>query len=393
VLTRAVVAGRLAVAEMEPDDVPAPLRRVRAHTGGSLPPPFMLSILTALDEDEELRAAAHKQLESRYHGTAAASFLTRDTGWWEVVAMEAVDVGATLREREADKATKDAQKAVARLAEAQRRLKATQVELEAERSQRRISPVSARSPVVDAEVLRDMTQTIALLETRLAVEERDRIEAVSMIARLRARLKRAAKQQRAESAGGAEDLNFSLGGDAVAIARNLDLLAAAAKPPGNFSGQKARRAPDTVLAIPKGVRPDKAEAIIWLGSLDQPLTVLVDGYNVLFGMDAGTFTTGTARKRLVQDLARLRRRGGAVRMVAVFDSSLPGDRDVHAAPGGVEVRFAAEEELADDEIVELVVSGRGPVIVITSDRDLQARAEAEGAVILFSEALTEWVGK
>ncbi len=119
--------------------------------------------------------------------------------------------------------------------------------------------------------------------------------------------------------------------------------------------------------------------------------MIVDGYNVLRNAEPGAFTTGRSRDRLAHDLARLRRRSGTARVVVVYDSGFPGHRDPHILQGEVEARFAAEEDLADDEIVNLVASARGGVIVVTSDRDLRERTEKLGALTLWSEALNDWM--
>ena len=80
-----------------------------------------------------------------------------------------------------------------------------------------------------------------------------------------------------------------------------------------------------------------------------------------------------------------------MRVVVVFDSDLPGDRRERVVPGGAEVRFASEDLLADDEIVELAAAAKGAITVVSSDRDLRERSEAVGALTLWSEALVDWM--
>ena len=391
VLAPAVEAARSAVAALEADDVPASLRRVRAHTGGRLPPPLIVSIVTALDEDEDFRVRAAAELPADHADAASAAFLTRDTGWWDRVAAAAADVRVAGVQRTADRAVAATEKATARHEEAVRRLKAARAELDAAREQPRPAAVGPL-PSHDASKIKEMKARIAALEARVAADAEDRRDTEAMVARLRVRLKGLLRSKRTGTATGA-DPAVSLGGDPLAVARNLDLLAAAARPQGTGLVDAEPLAVPDPIGLPGGVRPDESAAIEWLISLDRPLTVLIDGYNVLFGMNPGRVTTGRARSQLILDLARLRRRAGAVRIVAVFDSSLPGDADKHVAAGGVEVIFADEDQLADDAIVELIASGRGPLVVVTSDRDLQSRAATRGARILFSEALTGWIGR
>jgi predicted RNA-binding protein with PIN domain len=89
----------------------------------------------------------------------------------------------------------------------------------------------------------------------------------------------------------------------------------------------------------------------------------------------------------------MRLRSSAVskhRVVVVYDSTLPGDRDARTSAGGVEVRFAVEERIADEEIVEMA-GNLDNAVVITSDRAVREDAAAGGAVVLWSEALERWL--
>jgi predicted RNA-binding protein with PIN domain len=138
------------------------------------------------------------------------------------------------------------------------------------------------------------------------------------------------------------------------------------------------------------VRPDRAEAVEWL--LDQPgVTVLVDGYNLLFNLEPGEFTTGAARKHLGKLMAHFVRKAGLQPIVRiVFDSTLPGHRDTRWAGPGVEVAFADADRLADEELVALAETMPAPVIVVSSDREVQEDAARVGALVLWSEAFVEW---
>ena len=51
---------------------------------------------------------------------------------------------------------------------------------------------------------------------------------------------------------------------------------------------------------------------------------------------------------------------------------------------GVVIRYAARRgrNAADDRIVELLDSGAGPALVVTSDRDLAQRARSRGAEVI-----------
>ena len=140
-----------------------------------------------------------------------------------------------------------------------------------------------------------------------------------------------------------------------------------------------------------GVRPDSSDAIRWLLGLDESVVVLVDGYNVQFHIDDKDFTSGGARRRLVEALKRLRTASPSKhRIVVVYDSTLPGERIARTSLGGVEVRFADKDRIADEEIVEMT-SELPRAVVISSDRAVRDGAEGNGAVVLWSESLAAWL--
>jgi rRNA-processing protein FCF1 len=79
-------------------------------------------------------------------------------------------------------------------------------------------------------------------------------------------------------------------------------------------------------------------------------------------------------------------------VVVVYDSTLPGDRSARTSAGGVETRFAEKDRIADEELVEM--AGRlDNAVVISSDRAVRDGAEANGAVVLWSEALASWLSR
>jgi predicted RNA-binding protein with PIN domain len=81
----------------------------------------------------------------------------------------------------------------------------------------------------------------------------------------------------------------------------------------------------------------------------------------------------------------------AHRIVVVFDSGQGTTEAPILDPGGIEVRFATEAANADDDIVDLVTALASHAVVITNDRDLRERVEAQGALALWASALVEWV--
>ena len=207
---------------------------------------------------------------------------------------------------------------------------------------------------------------------------------------LRARLAKARRGRVDQpDSGGASS---SLPSDPVKLARMLDLQASALGRDSERAKTAKPELPDPLL-LRAGVRPDSSDAIRWLVGLEEPVVVLVDGYNAQFHIDREDFTSGSARRQLVGALKRLRAAAAKKhRFVVVYDSTLPGDRDARTSLGGVEVRFAVEERIADEEIVEMAAD-IDRVVVISSDRAVRDGAEARGAVVLWSEALGAWFGR
>jgi predicted RNA-binding protein with PIN domain len=147
------------------------------------------------------------------------------------------------------------------------------------------------------------------------------------------------------------------------------------------------------LAFGAGVRPDSSDAIRWLLGLDAAVVVVVDGYNAQFHIDRADFTSGAARRQLVDALKRLRAASTIKhRIVVVYDSTLPGERDARSSLSGVEIRFAEKDRIADEEIVAMAES-LDRVVVISSDREVREGSEDGGAVVLWSEALKDWLAR
>lgn len=117
--------------------------------------------------------------------------------------------------------------------------------------------------------------------------------------------------------------------------------------------------------------------------------LLVDGYNVTKTAFAGS-TLEAQRARLLTALAPLAARSGAETTV-VFDAGAtgPGPRPVVPAPRGVKVVFSPPGTIADDVLRRLVAAeppGR-PVVVVTSDQELQADLVRAGVRVVPAESL------
>lgn len=394
----ALQAARRVLRDLDPDDVPASLRRVVAHSGTRLTPPLATKLVSELDRLDWLREDTLERLADDASEPARA-FLERQDGWWaHLVAAVASDRSG----READQleaAQRDVRRQREAATAARAKLKQQRLDAKAQLSSLRdeVKAMRRRAEAAERADARDRADLEARIEglrsdtnhAREEVAAADRT-LVQLRDRVRSQRRALAAAQRELASGG----SASVVRDSLTMARELDL--AAASVPRRQSESVAAEPPTPIaevnhFAIPAGVRPDRAEAVEWL--LAQPgVTVLVDGYNLLFNLEPGEFTTGAARKRLGALMAHFVRKAGLQPIVRiVFDSTLPGHRDTHWAGPGVEVMFAEADRLADEEIVALAGTTPSPVVVVSSDREVQEDAARVGAVVLWSEAFVEWL--
>jgi predicted RNA-binding protein with PIN domain len=144
--------------------------------------------------------------------------------------------------------------------------------------------------------------------------------------------------------------------------------------------------PRSALPVPKGrFEDDPATLEEWLDAPEVHL--LVDGYNA--SMSSAGFAKldlESQRERLIEELTRLARRK-KIKATVVFDGS--DVASIGRRPRGpVRVQYSASDEIADDYLVALLGAlPPTPVVVATSDRELQERAAALGATIANSEQL------
>ncbi len=395
VLSEAVAAGRTTLRDLEGREIPAALQRVAAYSGGKLPPPLAASLLAEIERNQWFR---DKVLEHWEGGEDKPSslFLSRPDGWWIDVAAAVAEVESGRDEARVDDLQKELVKLESKLNDATARIAEQKKELEAERRKAREMVESSREAVAarfrsDIAELQSVRAEAARLAERIAGLEAEHRELQDAFAALRSRFARA-RRLRVEDAGSAGATRF-VSSNPVELARLLDLQTASFGRTPQTRQTSGRAAVGKRLSIASGVRPDSADAIRWLLGLTEPVVVLVDGYNAQFYIDRTDFTSGEARRKLVAALRRLRDSGTVKhRIVAVFDSTLPGDRVSRSSLGGVEVRFTEQDAIADEEIVAMV-EPLDRVVVISSDREVREGSEDGGAVVLWSEALAEWLGR
>ena len=149
-------------------------------------------------------------------------------------------------------------------------------------------------------------------------------------------------------------------------------------------GSPSRRAP---VRLPPGmVRDDPAaiEAMV----RTRGVAVIVDGYNVSM-LAWPDLTAAEQRERLCDALAEFQLRFRC-EVTVVFDGAdVPGVRP--ARRRNLRVVFSAAGQEADEVVVGEVMFRPDdvPVIVVSSDREVRAGAEAEGATVLAADVLLQ----
>jgi predicted RNA-binding protein with PIN domain len=160
--------------------------------------------------------------------------------------------------------------------------------------------------------------------------------------------------------------------------------AAPARSAGNRSTSPRRRAP---VRLPPGMVQDDPAAIEAMVRT-RGLAVIVDGYNVSMLAWPGT-TVAEQRERLCDALSEFQLRFRC-EVTVVFDGAeVPGVRPLRRR--NLRVVFSAAGQEADEVVVGEVMFRPDdvPVIVVSSDREVRAGAEAEGATVLGADAFLQ----
>ncbi len=381
-------ATRSYLADLEADEIPASLRKVAQSSARSLPPPLGRRVIEILDADDVLRAAVLE--EGGELPDAARAFLEREPGWWEPIAVafgEEASSEAVQRVERLERRIRQLESFVAKAKEraAEARAATTKAradaKLEVDAARSRLKDLSAADRAKDAadaaNVVR-LEQQVAELDSAVA-------EMNTLVDAQRERLRRLRRKRSTPSDRG----SGSLPTDPLAMARALDHQMGIA----SRAVAAERRATEGVpsrpqeFALPAGVSPDSPAALRWLQSAPAA-TVIVDGYNVLFRSTGAGAASGAARSRLETALRRFHvQSANHHSVIVVYDSTLSGDGETRSKAKGLEIRFAPADRLADEEIADLTMEIAGPVVVVSSDREVRETAGEANAVALWSEAL------
>ena len=137
------------------------------------------------------------------------------------------------------------------------------------------------------------------------------------------------------------------------------------------------------LPVPKGRLEDAPETLeAWLET--PHVHLLIDGYNATMAEGGfGNLDLAAQRDRLIAEVGKLARKRG-IEASIVFDGS---DVVAGARRGRkpVTVHYSAPDEIADDRLIALLEKmPKDPVVVVTSDRELQNRSKRLGATVATS---------
>jgi predicted RNA-binding protein with PIN domain len=372
-------------------DVPAKLRRFAGFRDQALKP-HRPKLLAALDDDD-FRAHVLEWLDdspplkpddAKILAVAAA----REEGWEEKLAGTASRVQAKpaksevekLRdglERERAKVAKLKEESRVRREEARSALHETKTrlaEVGAELKEARASLRALDGELKAAKAAAERSGQAAEKEKRSLKRDAERAgKARAQADERMAKLKRdlAASQRRTRELE-----------DALARERTKN-EGARKRSISSSGGPKARRR----LTAPKGLLEDAPETLdAWLREPDVHL--VVDGYNV------GKSERGypdleleAMRARVVDEVSQLARRY-TVSTIVVFDGAEVAPGTARRRRGEVKVEYSRPPEIADDHIVEVVKGLPAvPVVVVTSDRELQRRVAEHAATVAFSHQL------
>jgi hypothetical protein len=392
VLEPVLESARSVMRDFEPEQVPAALLKVAKHSGKRLPPPYARSLFTELHENEWLRDKVTDAmieadaLSDDARLAAAGLFLHRPDDWEDRFTALVADH----EDSQAGSKAANLQQTVGKLKanleaakEKERKARAALVEARAD-ADRRVKEARAAAGAARTEAAAptaDLESALSSARTEIEHLKVDLVEADGRIDSLKSMLLKARRMER----DGSDEAGPSVWrtGDPLDMAKTLDNMMMAMRPSTSDTGIAS--AATTALTVPDGIRPDQVDAINWMLHQERPVTLVVDGYNVSHELDPSRASTPELREQVRDGLNRLRRLAkGPLPVVVVWDSK----EEAAKIPGPVETRFVAN---ADDEVVRLAADLPGDVIVISTDREVRERAEHNGAVALWSNALVEWM--
>jgi predicted RNA-binding protein with PIN domain/polyhydroxyalkanoate synthesis regulator phasin len=393
--------GLAAAGALDGTSIPGSLRRYAGFT--KFPPAALGAARRALDDDEAFRAWLLPLVDPEIVGEAGVAYLERNERWRDTVdaavgggPRSTTAGGERSDETEARSASRRLAKVAAQLDRVREELRDTTAALGAARTE--ISTLRSEQDRLEGQV-RDLERSVAGARSDRDVA-RERADAAE---RRALRAEQDARQAVIDAASATDDERAE--DDPPVPEVDVDALAAAFDEASHLVdrlGELLRRASDslpeqsspateelagddilrrTPSLLPGGIHDDSAEAARFLVRLPAGVLV-VDGYNAsLEGWPDQPLAV--QRRRLVEGLRNLQARTG-VEPVVVFDGAHTSSGPAGSLPRSVQVRFSPPDVIADDVIVELVAKLPldRPVVVATSDRELQRRVTALGTNVV-----------
>ncbi len=424
VRTRVVSLTADALGRLPVEQLPPALKRVasfaparRAKLAGS-------QIASVLETDPDfrervatqVRAAASELAEALEGGTtpaaadpvelAAVAYLLRPEGWLDTVAA-AVDVAHAERSdvvsrqagEQIERLQKQLDNAAGELREARNKAREQVADLKAENAdlRRKLGEARARSKeALDtanaAEVAAAEAVATASAVTASADAESRRLRArIEELERELTASRRAGRAEKDEGTLRARLLLDTLLETAQGLRRELALPAVEGSPADAVEADVAEQGARTPTSHGSLGADDPA-------LLDQLLNLprvhlIVDGYNVTKNAWPET-SLEIQRDRLLGGLAPLAARTQA-EVTVVFDAADKVERPLVKRPRGVRVLYSPFGVIADDVIRQLVdaePTGR-PVVVVSSDREVERDVRRSGARVVASAALSRLLAR
>ncbi|MFN2587969.1 MAG: NYN domain-containing protein [Actinomycetota bacterium] len=377
-------------------DLPPEVRRLRNFHQKTLMS-YASEVVALLDDastralvlqwlDEETQALPKKQAQ------ALRMAAERAEGWQEALAGLA---GGPAGSREPPEPAEPV-----RLRDALRRESEKAAAAKAEA--RRVKESSRRSLEDERATSKELRKELEAARREVSARQRDAAAARAEAEGLRSELAKAERRARKDVAAakaGEQEATAQLKAarkELSAVRRRIgelelsvESLERAARPRPARARAAAASGPRRALPVPPGLLADDP---LTLGAwLDSPgVHLLVDGYNVAKSPQGfPDLDLASQRERLVEQLERLALRK-QVPTTVVFDGSDVGPGKSRLGKTRVRVEYSRPGEIADDHLMaKLRALPPHPVVLVTSDRELQERAEGEGATIAVSSQLLE----
>lgn len=340
-------------------------------------------ILDALD-DAAFRALVKEWLDerptlSKADGKVLRTAVERPNGWHE-------ELGAASRPKPAPaKPRAESSDAVEREREKLRKAR-DDARRKLEEAQREIKVLARRIAELENQ-LKGSVDEAAALAKEVAAARRRADKAAADLEREQRKSRAALERSDAAATKARSDLK-----DARRELQSMKREVERNKAPARKKTQVRKKKPSVAsgprraLSVPKGrFEDDPATLEAWLAA--DGVHLLVDGYNA--SMSQAGFAhleLADQRQRLVDEVVKLARRVNVPTTVVFDGSNVSGA--IRQPRGPAKVHYSAPDEIADDHLIGLIESmPQTPVIVATSDRELQERAASLGATIATSEQL------